>query len=75
MAESTPKAPLLHTIARTVEAHDKNSGFEGSVVVEKVKSLPAGEGLNSVIGEYGDMIKMGVIDPVKVTRTALLPQF
>jgi len=49
----------------------QNSGFEGSVVVEKVKSLPAGEGLNSVTGEYGDMIKMGVIDPVKVTRTAL----
>ncbi|MDR3052652.1 MAG: chaperonin GroEL [Coriobacteriales bacterium] len=49
----------------------QNAGYEGSVVVEKVKSLPAGEGLNSVTGEYGDMIKMGVIDPVKVTRTAL----
>jgi chaperonin GroEL len=49
----------------------QNAGFEGSVVVEKVKTLPAGYGLNSVTGEYGDMIKMGVIDPVKVTRTAL----
>jgi chaperonin GroEL len=48
-----------------------NAGFEGSVVVEKVKTLKAGEGLNSLTGEYGDMIKMGVIDPVKVTRTAL----
>ncbi|MDR3314909.1 MAG: chaperonin GroEL [Coriobacteriales bacterium] len=48
-----------------------NAGFEGSVVVEKVKSLPAGQGLNSVSGEYGDMIKMGIIDPVKVTRSAL----
>ncbi|NLG10280.1 MAG: chaperonin GroEL [Coriobacteriaceae bacterium] len=49
----------------------QNAGYEGSVVVEKVKSLPAGQGLNSLTDEYGDMIKMGVIDPVKVTRTAL----
>lgn len=48
-----------------------NAGFEGSVVVEKVKTLPAGEGLDSATGEYGDMIKLGIIDPVKVTRTAL----
>ena len=41
------------------------------VVVEKVKSLPAGEGLNCANGEYGNMIEMGVNDPVKVTRTAL----
>jgi len=53
---------------RTIAA---NAGFEGSVVVEKVKTLPAGEGLNSATGEYGDMLKMGVIDPVKVTRSAL----
>ncbi len=48
-----------------------NAGFEGSVVVEKVKDLPTGEGLNAATGEYGDMLKMGVIDPVKVTRSAL----
>jgi len=48
-----------------------NAGFEGSVVVEKVKTLPTGEGLNGATGEYGDMLKMGVIDPVKVTRSAL----
>ena len=48
-----------------------NAGFEGSVVVEKVKDLPVGEGLNASTGEYGDMLKMGVIDPVKVTRSAL----
>jgi chaperonin GroEL len=48
-----------------------NAGFEGSVVVEKVKTLPTGEGLNAATGEYGDLLKMGVIDPVKVTRTAL----
>ena len=49
----------------------QNAGFEGSVVVEKVKGLKVGEGLNCANGKYGDMIKMGVNDPVKVTRTAL----
>ncbi len=49
----------------------QNAGFEGAVVVDKVASLPAGEGLNSANGEWGDMIKMGVLDPVKVTRTTL----
>ena len=48
-----------------------NAGFEGSVVVEKVKTLGKGEGLNAATGEYGDLLKMGVIDPVKVTRSAL----
>ena len=48
-----------------------NAGYEGSVVVEKIKSLPAGQGLDSATGEYGDMIEMGVLDPVKVTRTTL----
>lgn len=48
-----------------------NAGFEGSVVVEKVRSLDAGHGLNAANNEFGDMVKMGVIDPVKVTRTAL----
>lgn len=48
-----------------------NAGFEGSVVVEKIKGLPAGQGLDSASGEYGDMIEMGVLDPVKVARTTL----
>ena len=49
----------------------QNAGFEGSVVVERVKGMATGEGLNCANGEYGDMIQMGVNDPVKVTRTAL----
>ncbi len=49
----------------------QNAGFEGSVVVEKVKGLEKGQGLNSATGEYGDLVAMGVSDPVKVTRTAL----
>ncbi len=49
----------------------KNAGYEGAVVVDKVAGLPAGEGLNSANGEWGNMIEMGVLDPVKVTRTTL----
>ena len=49
----------------------RNAGFEGSVVIEKVKNMPKGEGLNFANGEQGNMIAMGVNDPVKVTRTAL----
>ena len=49
----------------------KNAGYEGAVVVDKVRTLPAGQGLNSANGEWGDMIEMGVLDPVKVTRTTL----
>jgi chaperonin GroEL len=48
-----------------------NAGLEGGVVVEKVRHLPVGHGLNAATGEYVDMIKSGIIDPAKVTRSAL----
>jgi chaperonin GroEL len=48
-----------------------NAGLEGSVVVEKVRSMPAGSGLNALTGEYEDLLKAGIIDPAKVTRSAL----
>jgi len=48
-----------------------NAGLEGGVVVEKVRSLPVGEGLDAATGEYVDMLKKGIIDPAKVTRSAL----
>ncbi len=48
-----------------------NAGAEGSVVVEKVKSLPKGQGYNAATGEYVDMVKSGIIDPTKVTRSAV----
>jgi chaperonin GroEL len=48
-----------------------NAGMEGGVVVEKVSHLEAGFGLNAATGEYVDMIKAGIIDPAKVTRSAL----
>jgi chaperonin GroEL len=48
-----------------------NAGLEGGVVVDKVKSLPPGHGLNALTGEYQDLMAAGVIDPAKVTRSAL----
>lgn len=48
-----------------------NAGFEGAVVAEKIRSMNPGQGLNSATGEYGDMISMGVLDPVKVARVTL----
>jgi chaperonin GroEL len=49
-----------------------NAGLEGGVVVEKVRNLPVGHGLNAATGEYVDLIAAGIIDPAKVTRSALL---
>jgi len=48
-----------------------NAGQDGSVVVEDVRGGPKTHGFNAQTGEYGDMVKMGIIDPAKVTRTAL----
>ena len=48
-----------------------NAGLEGGVVAEKVRNLPAGHGLNAATGEYVDLVATGIIDPVKVTRSAL----
>lgn len=48
-----------------------NAGIEGSVVVEKVKTLPIGEGYNALYNRYEDMIAAGIVDPAKVTRSAL----
>ena len=58
-------------LTATVATIAKNAGFEGAVVVDKVAELPAGQGLNSANGEWGDMIEMGVLDPVKVSRVTL----
>ena len=48
-----------------------NAGQEGSVIVAKIAELPAGHGYNAATGEYGDLMAQGVIDPVKVTRSAV----
>ncbi|NNM46601.1 chaperonin GroEL [Knoellia koreensis] len=49
----------------------ENAGLQGYVAVSKVQDLEPGQGLNAATGEYGDLVKAGVIDPVKVTRSAL----
>src|SRR5690606_41377480 len=48
-----------------------NAGLEGGVVVEHVRNLEPGHGLNAATGEYGDMLSAGIIEPAQVTRSAL----
>lgn len=69
--EEVGVAIIRKALEAPMRAIAQNAGFEGSVVVEHVKGMKKGEGLNCANGEYGNMIKMGVNDPVKVTRTAL----
>jgi chaperonin GroEL len=62
-------------VARSLEGPLKqiaeNAGLEGGVVVERVRSMKGAEGLNAATGEYEDLVKLGVIDAAKVTRSAL----
>ncbi|MDO5117314.1 MAG: chaperonin GroEL [Eggerthellaceae bacterium] len=69
--EAVGIAIIRKALEAPLRAIAQNAGYEGSVVVEHVKAMEKGEGLNCATGEYGDMIAMGVNDPVKVTRTAL----
>ena len=69
--EEVGVAIIRKALEAPMRAIAQNAGFEGSVVVERVKGMGTGEGLNCANGEYGNMIEMGVNDPVKVTRTAL----
>ena len=62
---------VLNALAEPLHLIAKNAGFQGDVVVEKVRGLPKGQGLDAVTGEYVDMIEEGIIDPLKVTRSAL----
>jgi chaperonin GroEL len=69
--EVTGARIIYRSLEEPVRQIAENSGLEGSVVVNKVRELKAGEGLNAANGEYGDLIKAGVIDPTMVTRSAL----
>ena len=62
---------IRKALAAPVKKIADNAGFEGSVVAEKIKAMPAGQGLDSATGTYGDMIEVGVLDPVKVARVTL----
>jgi len=71
-ADEATGARIVHrALEEPVRQIAENSGEEGSVVVNKIRDLKAGEGLNAATGEYGDLIAAGVIDPTKVTRSAL----
>ncbi|TVS17848.1 MAG: chaperonin GroEL [Gammaproteobacteria bacterium] len=63
IARRAMEAPLRQIVT--------NAGFEASVVVDKVKQLKGNEGFNAANGEYGDLVKLGIVDPAKVCRTAL----
>jgi chaperonin GroEL len=69
--EATGAEIIRRSLSEPIRQIAENSGLEGSVVVEKIRGLKAGEGLNAANGEYGDLIKAGVIDPTMVTRSAL----
>ena len=71
-ADERTGAQIIHrSLEEPVRQIAENSGLEGSVVVNKVRELKEGEGLNAANGEYGDMVKAGVLDPTVVTRSAL----
>ena len=74
-AEDVDEQVGINIVSKACEAPMRaiaeNSGFEGSVVIDKIKNSKTGYGLNAATGEYGKMIDMGVIDPVKVVRSPL----
>src|SRR5438128_3265202 len=69
--EATGVALVRRALEEPLRQIVNNAGWEGSVVVEKVRSLPKGQGFDANKGEYTDMIKAGIVDPTKVTRSAL----
>jgi chaperonin GroEL len=69
--ESTGAEIIRRALEEPLRQIANNSGFEGSVVIDKVRGMKPGEGLNAESGDYGDLIKDGVIDPTMVTRSAL----
>jgi chaperonin GroEL len=69
--EATGVAIIRKTSAEPLRWIAENAGEEGYVVVDKVRQLPVGSGFDAATGEYGDLLAKGIIDPVKVTRSAL----
>ena len=69
--ERTGASIIQRSLESPIRQIADNSGFEASVVVEKVRGLKNGEGLNADTGEYGNLVADGVIDPTMVTRSAL----
>ena len=69
--EQTGLAIVKRALEEPIRHIAKNAGFEGSVIVEKVRNSEAGFGLNAITGEIVDMVKAGIVDPAKVTRSTI----
>ncbi|MEV4382286.1 chaperonin GroEL [Streptosporangium sp. NPDC049644] len=69
--EATGAAIVRKALEEPLKQIAVNAGLEGGVVVERVRNLPPGEGLNAATGEYVNLFEAGIIDPAKVTRSAL----
>lgn len=69
--DATGRNIVLRALEEPVRQIAFNAGYEGSVVIDKLKNSPVGTGFNAATGEWVDMIAAGIIDPVKVTRSAL----
>jgi chaperonin GroEL len=69
--EATGAEIIRRSLEEPIRQIAENSGLEGSVVVERIRGLKPGEGLDADTGDYGDLVKAGVIDPTMVTRSAL----
>lgn len=69
--EITGRNIVLRALEEPVRQIAYNAGYEGSVIIDKLKNSSAGTGFNAASGEWVDMIETGIIDPVKVTRSAL----
>ncbi|WP_195411484.1 chaperonin GroEL [Bifidobacterium adolescentis] len=69
--EATGAAIVFRAVEAPIKQIAENAGLSGDVVIDKVRSLPDGQGLNASTNEYEDLLAAGVTDPVKVTRSAL----
>lgn len=69
--EATGRNIVLRALEEPVRQIALNAGFEGSIIVDRLKNSEAGTGFNAATGEWVNMIEAGIIDPVKVTRSAL----
>ena len=69
--DATGRNIVLRALEEPVRQIAYNAGYEGSVIIDKLKNSPAGTGFNAANGEWVDMVEAGIIDPVKVTRSAL----
>ncbi len=69
--EATGAAIVRRALAEPARLIAENAGYTGSVVVERIRAEGDTRGFNAETGEYGDLMKEGVVDPAKVTRSAL----